>query len=67
MNNPKTKNKMNKINNIKLKNAVKKIEQDTNKNVEIIDVKKFPIGKVFENPKFKQKKIEEYFISIKKK
>lgn len=67
MNNPRTKNKMNKINNIKLKNAVKKIEQDTNKNVEIIDVKKFPIGKVFENKKFKQKKIEEYFISIKKK
>lgn len=57
--------KMNKIKNQKLKNAIKKIDNDNNKNIEKIDTKELPIAKLLKT-KSKQTKIEDYFISIKK-
>ena len=56
---------MNKIKNQKLKNAIKKIDNDNNKNIEKIDTKELPIAKLLKT-KSKQTKIEDYFISIKK-
>lgn len=58
--------KMNKIKNEKLKNAIKKIDNDNNKNIEKIDTKELPIASLLKT-KTKQKRIDDYFISIKKK
>jgi len=58
--------KMNKIKNEKLKNAIKKIDNDNNKNIEKIDTKELPIANLLKS-KTKQKRIDDYFISIKKK
>tara|TARA_R100001086_G_scaffold250100_1_gene193813 strand:+ start:2997 stop:3185 length:189 start_codon:yes stop_codon:yes gene_type:complete len=58
--------KMNKIKNEKLKNAIKKIDNDNNKNIEKIDTKELPIANLLKT-KTKQKRIDDYFISIKKK
>ncbi len=57
--------KMNKIKNEKLKNAIKKIDNDNNKNIEKIDTKELPIANLLKT-KTKQKRIDDYFISIKK-
>ena len=57
--------KMNKIKNEKLKNAIKKIDNDNNKNIEKIDTKELPIASLLKT-KTKQKRIDDYFISIKK-
>jgi len=57
--------KMNKIKNEKLKNAIKKIDNDNNKNIEKIDTKELPIANLLKS-KTKQKRIDDYFISIKK-
>ena len=57
---------MNKIKNEKLKNAIKKIDKDNNKNIEKIDTKELPIASLLKT-KTKQKRIDDYFISIKKK
>ncbi len=57
---------MNKIKNEKLKNAIKKIDNDNNKNIEKIDTKELPIANLLKS-KTKQKRIDDYFISIKKK
>ncbi len=57
---------MNKIKNEKLKNAIKKIDNDNNKNIEKIDTKELPIANLLKT-KTKQKRIDDYFISIKKK
>ncbi len=56
---------MNKIKNEKLKNAIKKIDNDNNKNIEKIDTKELPIANLLKS-KTKQKRIDDYFISIKK-
>ena len=58
--------KMNKTKNEKLKNAIKKIDNDNNKNIEKIDTKELPIASLLKT-KTKQKRIDDYFISIKKK